>query len=145
MSRPREIDRLIALQKAGAVLKELSPVTRKNTFRDAVRAYVGDDGGNLWRILYEIAQGRPWRATLEDGSFSAPQIPSTADRLEAAKYLANTLFGRPVDQTKVMAAEKAAQDQADLSYLSTHELVSEAKKYIHDLAVAGIAPVAPIE
>jgi hypothetical protein len=119
-------------------VKLVSPtkVSRRGTFRDALRMALGPDGERAWRVILDIAEGRPWTPTLENGATAEPVVPSTRDRLEAATYLANALFGKPVEQTQVAAAEKAAQDNAELVRLSDDELFARARAIVEGTVVS---------
>lgn len=110
-------------------------VSRRGTFRDALRMAIGPDGERVWRVIVDIAEGKPWVSTLDDGSKTDPIVPSTRDRLEAATYLANALFGKPVEQTQVAQAEKAAQDNLDLVRLSDEELFTRARAIVEGTVV----------
>lgn len=106
-----------------------------DSWRKALRQLIGADGMPLWKNLLEIANGKAWVAVTADGKMSEPQIPSTADRVAANVYLSNMGFGKPVDQTKVMAAERAANQLSEVTEMSTYELEVEAKKLLIETGV----------
>jgi hypothetical protein len=113
----------------------LSAERPKDVWRAALRQAVGSEGQRLWRTLLDIAEGRAWQPELPDGRLGPPQTPSAADRVAAATYLANTLFGRPVDQTQIVEAERAANEHAALQALTDAELLEEARRVVEGSAI----------
>lgn len=128
--RPREIDRALVLASTPRQYAVVTNSQKKEIWRSALRTAVGSDGQRLWKVLLAIAEGEAWIPRLADGREGAPVTPTTADRFQAATYLANALFGRPVDQTQVVEAERAAQENAALMSLSDDELLLEARRIL---------------
>jgi hypothetical protein len=133
--RPREIDRALvpaSTPKRYAVVQ----LPKREVWRSALRQAVGSDGQRLWKVLLAIAEGEAWIPRLPDGREGPPVTPTTRDRLQAAMYLGDALFGRAVDQTQVVAAEHAAQDNAALTALSDDELLLEAERILEGVPAA---------
>lgn len=142
----REILSALRQQRTPVKLVKATKATRRGTFRDALRGAIGPDGERAWRVILDIAEGRPWVPTLEDGSTADPVVPTTRDRLEAARYLTDSLFGKPIEQTQVPEAERAAQDNAELVRLSDEELFARARKIVEGTVIAEkVLPAEPEE
>lgn len=103
------------------------PATRKQfaSWKDYLREQTGPNGERLLDGMLDIAQGRPWIPRLLDGREGEPVVPTTADVLAARTYLLNMMHGRPVDQTKVMKAEREASKNAEVIALSDEDLKRE--------------------
>lgn len=142
--RPRALDQgmLPAAPKRYVTLGVSRP---RDIWRHALRQAVGPDGGLIWSTLLSIMQGQAWVPKLADGREGPPQIPSTKDRIEAAQYVANALFGRPVDQSQIVEAEKAAQENAALSAMTDHDLLLEARRVLAELPPGELAELPPGE
>jgi hypothetical protein len=108
---------------------------RSKNWRDDLRSKVGH---NLHDILYDLAQGKAWQATLADGRLSAPVLPSSDVRLRAAMYLHEALYGKAVIQTEVQKAELEAREMESINALSDDELAIEAMKIIHGRRVPAL-------
>lgn len=107
----------------------------RDIWKTALRQAVGPEGQRLWRVFLDIAEGKAWQPELPDGRLGPPQVPSSGDRVAAATYLSNALFGRPVDQTQIVQAEQVAEQSAALRALSDAELLEEAKRIVEGVAV----------
>lgn len=101
------------------------------TYRSVIRSLAGQGGEALWVTLMEIAQGKAWVPRLPDGREGPPQVPSTTDRRDAAIYLANALFGKPVPQTELVKAEAAATHSEDLRAMSDDDLQAEVRRLMY--------------
>lgn len=108
----------------------LNPSGRAQTYRTAIRRLTGAQGDRIWEVLADIMEGRPWVPMLPDGRAGPPQIPTTADRLKAALELRDSLIGKPVASTDVVASERAAGEAADLAALSDAELERQARAWL---------------
>jgi hypothetical protein len=129
---------LAALKRPAAVnVTPIPRASRRANFRDALRSVIGPNGERAIRTIAEIAEGRVWTPILEDGSgrVADPVVPTTRDRLEAARYLVDALAGKPVDQTQIPEAERAAADNAELIALSDEELFAKARKVIEGVVI----------
>ena len=135
--RPRAIDQALAPTSPKSEAKRfvtLGVAKPRETARTAIRKLVGPAGEELWKTLYSISRGDAWVPVLPDGREGPPQIPSSDDRLAAAKFLAEMFIGKAVPQTQVLEAEKAGQDLAELENLSDADLLLEAKEAFNVLA-----------
>lgn len=128
-------------EKAGRFTENDDPrrlVSRSNeTYRAVIRRLVGAGGEALWATLAEIAGGKAWVPTLPDGRQGPPQVPSTTDRRDAAIYLANALFGKPVPQSEVVRAEAAAAASEDLRQWTDEALDAEVRRLVLEEKLAG--------
>jgi len=147
--RPRAIDRAIKAQEAETVkpgsrstaevraeteqlLKPLPPrrlpatvvrATKTEVWRQVMRRMAGGDNAEeVIQSIVDIAAGKAWIPKLPDGREGPPQLPTAGDRLAAAVHITNMLFGKPVAQTEIIAAEKQTYDQARVKALSDAEL-----------------------
>lgn len=111
---------------------------RTETWRQRLRTLVGKDGEALWNGVLDIAAGKAWVPTLPDGREGPPQVPTTNDRLAAYQYVGNMLFGRPVDQTAIVEAERKAAENADLKLLSDEDLLELARNALKEKLVASV-------
>lgn len=121
MSNSKTLERILQRPKA---------ISRK-TWREALRNSVGPAGERLWAVMLEIAEGRAWRPTWLDAGVEVvgePVIPSSADRLAAAKELAHMLFGKPVPQTEASQAEADAREVEAARSLTDAELEQRVRR-----------------
>ena len=105
-----------------------------------VQIHGGPAGERLWAIMLEIAEGKAWRPTwVENGieHIGEPVIPSSADRLAAARELGHMLFGKPVPQTEASQAEADARELEAARALTDSELEARVR--------AALAPGRAIE
>lgn len=139
----KEKDPLSALRASVEARKELSepveapkferwvPTTKhRDSWKDFIKQIGGNNGERWLQNLASIADGNAWIPRLADGREGPPVIPSTADRNAANIYILNMMHGKPVDQTKVVKAEKEARKSLDLSTVPDIELRKEAAKYL---------------
>lgn len=91
-------------------------------WRSTIRSLVGPSGENLWRILYDLAEGKPYTPTLANGMQGEPIVPTAEVRLQAARDLADRLFGKAVAQTEIVKGEAAGAVQEGIHALSDGEL-----------------------
>lgn len=115
------------------ILNKPGKITRK-TWREALRNHVGPGGEKLWAVMLDIAEGRAWTPVLasRDGieRLGEPVVPTTADRLSAAKELAHMMFGKPVPMTEVQQAEIEAQEMEAARSLTDAELQARVKRVL---------------
>lgn len=126
-ARARELVKAEAEASEKVAELKWRPATRKQfaSWKDYLRELVGPNGERLLDGMLDIAEGRPWIPRLHNGREGEPVVPTTADRLAAQQYLSNMLHGRPVDQTKVMKAEREASKNAEVIALSDEDLRKE--------------------
>lgn len=112
-----------------AVLKENAHRPSK-TWREQLRAQLGPNGEALHVILADLAAGKAWMATLPNGQYSAPVLPSSDVRLRAAMFLHEALYGRAVPQTEIQKAELEAKEFESIRALNDEQLETEALRII---------------
>jgi hypothetical protein len=83
---------------------------------------VGNNAERIWTNILRISDGNPHIPVLPDGREGPPVIPTAGDALAASAFIITTLYGKPVPQTEIIAAEKAAAGVADLHMMSDEEL-----------------------
>ena len=96
-------------------------MTKSATWRSYVRARVGESGERIFDTLIELMEGNPVAQRTADGRFVDPIIPTPAVRLDAAKHLSETVFGRAASQTEQVAAEGAEAEREAIRALSDLE------------------------
>ena len=97
--------------------------TKTEVWRQVMRRMAGGDNAEeVIQSIVDIAAGKAWIPKLPDGREGPPQLPTAGDRLAAAVHITNMLFGKPVAQTEIIAAEKQTYDQARVKALTDAEL-----------------------
>lgn len=124
-----------------------NPGGRPGGWRVELRAALAKDpqSGNfslnpdqrIWGIMIGIAEGRPIVPILPDGRHGPPIIPTAADCLRAAIEITHALYGRPVDQDRIVAAEAASAAQAAIRNLPDGELLRLAQGALARLQAQG--------
>ena len=89
-----------------------------------------DNGVALLMRLNDLAHGKPFRATLDDGTTSEWEVPTLETQRAAAKDLFEFLNGKAVAQTEVLAAEKQADDVEQYRALSDEQLREAAMPFL---------------
>ena len=103
------------------VAKTLTKKSERENWRSIMKKLT--DGGQMpMRVAVEMAEGRPFVATLEDGSTSEPVLPNASIRLVAAQWLHEQMYGKAVTQTEIVKAEAETRLQAQVQALSDEEL-----------------------
>lgn len=93
----------------------------RDTWRSTLRKLT-NNGEELFVVLYNLAQGAPYKASFE-GKESEPIIPSPEVRRAAATDLLHMLHGKPVAQTEVVKSEVEAQEMQRYQAMSREELL----------------------
>lgn len=119
------------------------PEVRAKHWRESLRQQLGPNGEELHRILFELASGKAWMATLPDGRCSEPVLPSSDVRLRAAVFLHESLYGKAVPQTEIQKAEQEAKEFESIRALNDDELEREAARIIDARKVERLTATQP--
>ena len=119
------------------------PEARAKSWRDDLRAQLGPNGEELHLILFKLAKGEAWMASLPDGRVSEPILPSSDVRLRAAVFLHETLYGKAVAQTEIQKAEHEAKEFEAIRALNDDELEREAMRIIDARKVSRLTAQQP--
>lgn len=107
------------------------------SWRSTIRNLVGPGGENIFRILYDLAEGKPYVPTLPNGAQGEPIVPTAEVRLQAAKDLADRLYGKSVAQTEIVRSEAAGAVQEGIHALSDKELKARVLAKLAEVGALG--------
>jgi hypothetical protein len=99
-------------------------------WRAELEKVVGPSGEELWRILYDIARGRPTKVEDADTGRKMSIVPAASDQVRAAVELSHMLVGKPVTQAEILASQKASSDLAAVQGLSEDDLKRRVAKIL---------------
>lgn len=119
----RQANRLVKRSPTGSIEKATTPVVLNKpvNWRKATRELT-NNGLDLIKRLYDISQGAPYRAVLEDGKYTEWEVPTIETQRAAAKDLFEFLHGKAVAQTEVLKAAKESEEVEKYQALSDDAL-----------------------
>jgi len=107
------------------ILKKPQGLSAKS-WRQTLEKLMGPGGERVYQCLADAIEGRAWQPVWRDSAgvehVGEPVVPSWADRIAAAKYVADRMHGKAVDQTEAERLNSDARDQAAARALTDEEL-----------------------
>lgn len=126
---------LVTRDEKGTVIakaKPLSPSAPKvESWRSQMRR-INNGGMDTLLKIANIANGIPQRSIKPDepDSYTEWAVPTIAEQLNAAQFLAEFQLGKSVAQTEVLKAEEASNDQAQYAAMSDDALREAALPFL---------------
>lgn len=125
---------LVTRDEKGNVIAKARPLgsgaTKVESWRSQMRR-INNGGMDTLLKIANIANGVPTRSiNPEDGSYTEWAVPTIAEQLNAAQFLAEFQLGKAVAQTEVVKAEEASNDQAQYAAMSDEALREAALPFL---------------